>query len=86
MDLTNAQEFERSLAAAAGYGGPLVLDLTRALYLDSHGLRVVQQLVDRHVQGGLSLSVVAPPGSIARSLLEVTALGRQVPLLPGLED
>ncbi len=81
VDLTNAEAFERALAEAIADAVSVTLDLSGAGYLDSHALRVIQQLADRHLRTGLEVAVVAPTGSVAASLLAVTALGRQVPVV-----
>lgn len=81
VDMTNADELATTVDDALAGRGALVLDLDAAEYLDSHALRVVQRLVDRHVGGSLDLTVVASPGGVAGRLLELTAVGTQVPVV-----
>jgi serine phosphatase RsbU (regulator of sigma subunit)/anti-sigma regulatory factor (Ser/Thr protein kinase)/anti-anti-sigma regulatory factor len=58
------------LRHAVGAGAPAVLDLTGVPFLASAGVQVLHDLAG---QGGVSL--IAPPGSPARHVLELSALG-----------
>jgi anti-anti-sigma factor len=49
----------------------VVLDLTGVTFLDSSGVRLVDQLGQECVRRGIPYRVVAPPGHRARRLLEI---------------
>jgi anti-sigma B factor antagonist len=62
VDLSNAAALEDRIAAAAGEGVPLVVDLTAVTFLDSAGVRLLDHLVAAR-QPGTAIRTVAPPGS-----------------------
>lgn len=66
VDLNNADRFAGLLRDA---GRPLVVDLGGVTYFDSSALRVV---ITEHL--ARPLHVVAPVGSIARRVIEVTGV------------
>jgi anti-sigma B factor antagonist len=80
IDLSNAEDMRRRIAGAAE-GSPLaILDLTELEYIDSQGLRVLRQLATELGVAGTELELVAPPGSIARDVLEITRFGDAIPI------
>jgi anti-anti-sigma factor len=64
LDLTNADRFALVLRESER---PLVVDLGNVTYFDSSALRVV---ITEHLER--PLVIIAPPGSIARRVIEVT--------------
>ncbi len=68
----------RELALARG--SHMRLDLTDASYIGSVGVRLLVELSDELRRGGGGLEVVAPPGTIARRVLDLTQVG--IPLAP----
>lgn len=81
VDLATAPELRAQLApaveAAAGHPHGLVLDLCEVGYLDSSGLRLLAALASDLGEG---LTVVAPSGTAARRVLEVSHLSDHVTL------
>lgn len=75
VDLATAADLREQLGPAtedaAGHGGRLLLDLCGVGYLDSSGLRLLAALA-RDL--GDALVVVAPAGTAARRVLEVSHL------------
>jgi len=57
----------------------LVLNLGRITFLDSTGLGAILGRV-RRVQAAGRQVVLVPPGGVARTVLDVAALGRAVPI------
>lgn len=80
IDTSNAALIAAQLTDAADASGTLTIDLTAVSYLDSQGMRILQQLADRHVQGSLHLTLVVEPANIAYTLLTTTGIGQIVPL------
>jgi anti-anti-sigma factor len=80
VDASNADELDEVLDAAAREARRLVVDLTSVDYLDSHGVRVLQHLADRHHAGGIELTLVARRESLAGDLLAITNLAAGVPV------
>jgi PAS domain S-box-containing protein len=76
VDFFSSTELGERLAAEAG-GGPLVVDLSAAGYLDSAGARMLVELGRR-----VPLAVVAPAGTPARRALEIAELDARVGLRP----
>jgi anti-anti-sigma factor len=62
VDATNASAFEDQLSARSS-SGPVVLDLSRAAYLDSAGFEVL----DRLVAAGAVIVVISPTSVIRRA-------------------
>ncbi|MEX2289457.1 MAG: STAS domain-containing protein [Mycobacteriales bacterium] len=73
LDVVTTRALLGDPAALTG-GGPLVLDLSAATFLDSAGVRLVDRLARECAQSGGYFRVVAPPGSRARRVLEVVGL------------
>ncbi|GAA4686525.1 hypothetical protein GCM10023215_22550 [Pseudonocardia yuanmonensis] len=70
VDLPAVTALRAALLAAAAGGVRCVLDLTGTTLFASAGVRLLHQL-----DPGTDLQVVAPPGSVARPVLELTGLG-----------
>ncbi|WP_432057394.1 STAS domain-containing protein [Streptomyces sp. bgisy022] len=83
VDVANASELLPLIMAGAGTlspaSGTLVLDLTRTRFMDSQGIRLVNQ-VRRGLPPGVRLHLVAAPGGVVGRLLELTGLRRDVPV------
>jgi anti-anti-sigma factor len=63
-------------------GGRLVVDLTDVRHIGSAGIRMLSQLADDLRREGGALEVVAPPGTMARRILDLTGLAATI-LPPG---
>ena len=82
IDTSNADSIAAQLTEAANAFGTLTIDLTAVTYLDSQGMRILQKLADRHVQGSLRLTLVVEPANIAHTLLTITGISQTVPIRP----
>lgn len=71
IDMSNVVAVETRITATRP--SSLVLDLSGVGFLDTQGLRMLHQLA----ASAAHLVVVAPPGSIARELLDLTELSSQ---------
>ena len=82
IDTSNADSIATQLTEAADASSTLTIDLTAVTYLDSKGMRILQRLADRHVQGSLHLTIVVEPANIAHTLLAITGIDQTVPVRP----
>jgi anti-anti-sigma factor len=85
IDLSNAADVERRVDDAARIARGLVVDLTALEYLDSQGVRVLQHLVNRHVEGAVDLTIVATRRSMAGDVLAITRITDAVPVVERLD-
>ncbi len=84
IDLSNFDLVHGQLNEVADSAQQLILDLCAVTYLDSHGLRILQSLADRHARGEFDLTLVAQPSDIVHRLLAITRLDLNVPIVaPG---
>jgi stage II sporulation protein AA (anti-sigma F factor antagonist) len=78
IDLSNAEELQGRIYREVR-GVPLAMvDLADVAYIDSQGLRLLKRLSDQLGSEGAKLEVVAPTGTIARDVLELTRMGEDI--------
>jgi anti-sigma B factor antagonist len=85
IDVSNATEVGRELTDISDRVLGLVVDLGSVGHLDSSGIALLHELhacLDRREQ---SLVVVAPQGSAARRVLELTAFDTRAPVTADVE-
>jgi len=83
VDLANAETVSRQIEAAISNRAACVsLDLSGVGYLDSAGLRVLFSLADRLATLQIELELVAPVGSPARRVIELSGLEAVTSLHP----
>ena len=82
IDTSNAHLIASQLAEAADFSSTLTIDLTAVTYVDGQGMRILQGLADRHIQGSLSLTLVVEPANIVNRLLAIAGIGQSVPVRP----
>lgn len=73
VDLANAPSVHARVLDGTGEDGPVVLDLAAVSFLDSAGIRVLDDLVHHYESSGRALRVVAPDDSVARFTLTMCA-------------
>ncbi len=83
LDVRTAADFRQRVddVLVAVPQARVVLNLSRLTFLDSTGLGAVLGRVRRLQEAGRPLALV-PPGGVARSLLDMVALGRSVAVFP----
>jgi anti-sigma B factor antagonist len=87
IDMSNARELGDALLEFAGESViGLVVDLSAVNYLDSAGVRLVLRLATDLDRRGRLLRVVGPADAPVRSVLELTAVDRYVPLDERVDD
>jgi stage II sporulation protein AA (anti-sigma F factor antagonist) len=69
LDLTNAENFEHALATTSAR--VVIVDLSALGFVDSSGMRTIDQAHRRLSGEGRTLLIVAPPGSTARWTFDV---------------
>ena len=78
IDLSNVDALEAQIDSAIAQAQDVVIDLTAIDFIDSRGLRLLNRVsssvADRHG----TLLVVAPAGSVARSVLDMTGMSREL--------
>jgi anti-sigma B factor antagonist len=87
IDMSNARELGDALLEIGGESAlGLVVDLSGVNYLDSAGVRLVLRLATELDRRRRLLGVVGPADAPVRSVLELTAVDRYVPLYERVED
>ncbi|MFI1419723.1 STAS domain-containing protein [Streptomyces sp. NPDC020731] len=90
VDFSNAGDLLGVIVSGARTGDGrrpriLVLDLTATLFMDSQGVRLIND-VRRLLRPGTRVYVVARPGGVASRVLELTGLRRDVPVYDNLPE
>lgn len=86
VDLATAPDLAAALDEALAAGRPIVLDLTDVAFIDTSGVRVMLD-ARRHVtENGMELTVVAPPDSPARRILDLTELSEALSVIDATDD
>jgi stage II sporulation protein AA (anti-sigma F factor antagonist) len=83
VDLANAEFVERQIAAAiSNRTMSAAVDLTSVSYVDSIGMRVLFELATRLQTAQIALKLIAPMGSPARRVIEISGLDSVVDVEP----
>jgi anti-anti-sigma factor len=86
VDLANATAVEDEIVAAiTNQVASVSVDLGAVDYMDSAGMRILFSLASRLAGLQIALEVVAPVGSSARRLIEVSGLAPLVALHPPMD-
>ncbi|MDQ6807643.1 MAG: STAS domain-containing protein [Actinomycetota bacterium] len=86
IDASNATEIGRELTDISNQALGLVVDLEQVGHLDSTGIAILYDLHVRLGRRGQSLAVVAPAGSAARRVLELTAFDTRAAIAEDLDS
>lgn len=82
LDLGTHERLSEELTEAAGGKEPIVVDLTECEFIDSSGVRAL--LLGLRAAGEGRLSIAGPSPQVQR-LLEMTGLGKAVPVHGSLQ-
>src|SRR4051794_12761190 len=86
LDLHAARDLRPELDDAAGGDAPLlVVDLSEVTFIDSTGLGAILQAHQRLRRQGRAVKVVAPHGSAAAVLLDLSGLRKALAICPSRE-
>jgi anti-sigma B factor antagonist len=89
LDLHASRSLGERLSAHVGAGvdgGDLILDLTTVSFIDSAALGALVQADQRLGRQGRGMAVIAPDGSPAAELIELTHVSSQLNVHPTHED
>ena len=73
LDLASVPPLQREVLAATGEARHVVLDLSDVSWMDSTGLRLLDDLARAYEARGVTVSVVAPADVPARFTLDLSA-------------
>ena len=85
IDLSNVERLQQQLDAAVEGCPRVVIDLAVIEYIDSQGLRLLSRLASKLAESDTTLEVVAPPGSVARDVLELTRMSDDIAIRDTLD-
>jgi anti-anti-sigma factor len=85
IDFSNAQLLEQRIDAAVAGNSDVVVDLSTIEYIDSQGLRLLSQLSKRFARERSKLQLIAPPGSFARGVLDLTLMSEHIAVADTIE-
>jgi anti-sigma B factor antagonist len=74
LDLTNADDLARRLAKVANGEAPVVVDLTRLVFIDSAAIHRLFRIA--HDRGPHGIAFVVEPAAPVAAALEIAQLGR----------
>jgi len=80
IDLSNVEQLHEDITRATRDASHVVIELDAIDYIDSQGLRLLHRLSIQHAERGNTLELVAPTGSVARSILELTNMSDEFTL------
>ena len=87
IDVTNCDEVHDQLIAALEPGvGIVVADLTSTVFCDSSGVHAIMRAYERTTARGVQLWLAVPQAGSVRRVLELTGVGRLMPVYPSLQD
>jgi anti-sigma B factor antagonist len=87
VDISNAKEVEAEIAAAVSNDAwALVVDLSRVVYLDSAGIRLLVGLARRLRTRGQELRIAIPEGAPIKEVLVLSNLEEVAPLHATVEE
>jgi len=87
VDLSNVQQLETALdRASRADHGTVIVAMGQTSYFDSKGVRALLRAAERLSVTRQQLVVVAPPGTIARRILEIAGAAKTLPLFESLDD
>jgi len=87
IDPTNAREVGRQLTeAVANAAMVVVVDMTEVTFLDSSGVQMLFEFAERLTSRQQQLSLVVPPSSPARRVLDIVAFASTAPVLDSREE
>jgi anti-anti-sigma factor len=87
LDMYTAADLRPKLEAiATDPSARLVVDLSDTDFIDSTGLGSIVQVWKRLARQGRTMAIVAPRGTAAAVLLEMSGLGRMLPVYETRDD
>jgi stage II sporulation protein AA (anti-sigma F factor antagonist) len=81
IDLSNVDSVEQRIEVELAGFPHVVIDLADIEYIDSQGLRLLNQLSKRLAREGSRFQLIAPPGSFVRGILDLTLISEDIEVL-----
>ena len=78
IDLSNVDGLEAQIDSAIAHAQDVVIDLSAIDFIDSRGLRLLKRVSAAVAGSDGTLLVVAPAGSVARSVLDMTGMSQEL--------
>jgi anti-sigma B factor antagonist len=85
LDYTRIDEFRNALSQADAAAVAIIVDLTAVSFIDSSGLGALVDLHNRVRRENRLVAVVAPGGTAAAVLLNLSGLQTRIPIFPTVE-
>ena len=86
VDFSNTERLETEIGGAVLGADNIVIDLEAVEFLDSSGLRLLKRLSVRATAANASYLVVAPPNSVARSVIEIVSMSNEMAVKDSLRS
>ena len=87
IDVTNCDQVHDQLIAALEPGvGIVVADLTSTVFCDSSGVHAIMRAYEGAAARDVQLWLAVPQAGSVRRVLELTGVGRLMPVYPSLQD
>ena len=78
IDVSNTERLETDIRGAVVDADSIVIDLDAVDFLDSSGLRLLKRLSVGAAEAAATFVVVAPPNSVARSVIELVSMSDEM--------
>jgi anti-anti-sigma factor len=85
IDVSNAENLETEIRRAIVDADNIVIDLQAVEFLDSSGLRLLKRLSVGATEANANFAVVAPPNSVARSVIEIVSMSDELAVQDALQ-
>lgn len=87
IDVTNSSQVHDQLIAALEPGVDIVIaDLTSTVFCDSSGVHAIMRVYEEAAARDVQLWLAVPQAGSVRRVLELTGVGRLMPVYPSLQD
>ncbi len=87
IDVTNSGQVHDQLVAALEPGtGIVIADLTSTIFCDSSGVHAIMRAYERAAARGIQLWLAVPQTGSVHRVLQLTGVGRLMPVYPSLQE
>ena len=87
IDVTNCDEVHDQLVATYGPGvGIVIADLTSTVFCDSSGVHAIMRAYERAATRDVQLWLAVPQDGSVHRVLQLTGVGRLMPVYPSLQE
>jgi len=87
IDVTNCDQVHDQLVEAFESGAGIVIaDMTSTVFCDSSGVHAIMRAYERAAARGIQLWLAVPPAGSVHRVLQLTGVGRLMPVYPSLQE